>query len=86
VLARELGVCYATVALVTDLDAGVSAEESVDQAQVFALFERHIERLKSLLGDVVAALPAEPGHCGCADWLEGVTLPFDLPGPSKEQR
>ena len=50
VLARELGVCYATIALVTDLDAGVSAEESVDQAQVFALFEKHIGRLKELLG------------------------------------
>src|SRR6185312_4681706 len=41
VLARELGLCYATIALVTDLDAGVSKEESVDQAQVFALFEKH---------------------------------------------
>ena len=51
VLARELGLCYATIALVTDLDAGVSKEESVDQAQVFALFEKHIGRLKDLLGD-----------------------------------
>ena len=50
VLARELGLCYATIALVTDLDAGVSKEESVDQAQVFALFEKHIGRLKELLG------------------------------------
>ena len=47
VLARELGLCYATIALVTDLDAGVSEEESVDQAQVFALFEKHVERLKA---------------------------------------
>lgn len=80
VLARELGVCYATIALVTDMDAGVSAEESVDQAQVFALFERHVGRLKKLLGQVVAALP-ETSDCGCADWLDHVTLPFELPGP-----
>ena len=86
VLARELGLCYATIALVTDLDAGVSAEESVDQAQVFALFERHIGRLKDLLGEVVAALPDGPRHCGCADWLDDVTLPFELPGPGEEQR
>ena len=86
VLARELGLCYATTAVVTDLDAGVSAEESVDQAQVFAQFERHIGRLKSLLGEVVAALPAQPAQCGCADWLEGVTLPFELPGPGEEQK
>jgi len=82
VLARELGLCYATIALVTDLDAGVSAEESVDQAQVFALFEKHIGRLKELLGTVVAALPAGQLDCGCADWLDDVTLPFELPGPS----
>jgi 5'-methylthioadenosine phosphorylase len=87
VLARELGVCYGTIALVTDLDAGVSREESVDQAQVFALFEKHIGRLKEMLASVVTGLPdlpdgrAESRPCGCADWLADVTLPFDLPGP-----
>ncbi len=94
VLARELGVCYATIALVTDLDAGVSREESVDQAQVFALFEKHIGRLKEMLAKVVAGLPdlsagradlpagrAQSRPCGCADWLADVTLPFELPGP-----
>jgi 5'-methylthioadenosine phosphorylase len=88
VLARELGLCYATIALVTDLDAGVSAETSVDQAQVFALFERHIGRLRGLLTDVVAGLgdaASEEGatarRCSCAAWLDDVTLPFDLPGP-----
>jgi len=81
VLARELGVCYATIALVTDLDAGVSKEESVDQAQVFALFEQHIGRLKELLTDVVGSLDGV-GSCGCGDWLADVTLPFELPGPA----
>ena len=84
VLARELGICYATIALVTDLDAGVSAEESVDQAQVFALFERHLGRLRDLLAGVVAQVPARaeepPGACACAAWLENVSLPFELPG------
>src|SRR5881392_966114 len=60
VLARELGVCYATIALVTDMDAGVSREESVDQAQVFALFEEHIGRLKELLTNVVAVSVVSP--------------------------
>lgn len=81
VLARELGLCYATIALVTDLDAGVSAEDAVDQAQVFAMFDQHIGRLKTLLAGVVAGLPAA-ADCGCADWLEDVTLPFELPGPA----
>jgi 5'-methylthioadenosine phosphorylase len=81
VLSRELGVCYGTIALVTDLDAGVSREESVDQAQVFALFEKHIGRLKEMLASVVADLPETRAGCGCADWLADVTLPFELPGP-----
>ena len=85
VLARELGLCYATIALVTDLDAGVSREESVDQAQVFALFEKHIGRLKDLLATVVTGLDGVAG-CGCADWLDDVTLPFELPGPGSLSR
>ena len=81
VLARELGVCYATIALVTDMDAGVSSEDSVDQAAVFALFEKHIGRLKQMLATVVGDLPPGAPGCGCADWLADVQLSFELPGP-----
>lgn len=78
VLARELGLCYATIALVTDLDAGVSAEDSVDQATVFAMFAANIDRLKTLLADAIAELPPhEP--CPCNTWLDGIELPFELP-------
>jgi len=75
VLARELGLCYATIALVTDLDAGVDADHAVDQREVFATFEQNLERLKAVLVDVVGALP-EPGGCGCHDWQQGLGLPF----------
>jgi 5'-methylthioadenosine phosphorylase len=78
VLARELGVCYATIALVTDLDAGVSAEESVDQEAVFAMFEANLARLKTILGDAVEAVPAPEG-CGCHDWRKGLEIPFEVP-------
>lgn len=78
VLARELGVCYATLALVTDLDAGIEAGQGVNQAEVFAMFEKNIERLKSLLGRVIDGLP-DPAGCTCATWLDDVDLPFELP-------
>ncbi len=78
VLARELGLCYATIALVTDLDAGLDAEGSVDQAGVFAVFAENIGRLKTLLGQAVGAAP-EQGACGCATWMDGLDLPFELP-------
>ena len=51
VLARELRMCYAAIALVTDMDAGVEAGEGVGQAEVFALFAANIERLKGMLAD-----------------------------------
>ena len=38
VLARELGLCYTAIALVTDLDAGVEGEHGVTQEEVFRVF------------------------------------------------
>ena len=40
VLARELALCYTSIALVTDLDAGVESGESVTQEEVFRVFGR----------------------------------------------
>jgi len=78
VLARELGLCYATLALVTDMDAGVDGGAPVDQATVFAMFARNLEAMKRLLRETVAGL--EPVHgCTCAAWHDDVTLPFELP-------
>jgi 5'-methylthioadenosine phosphorylase len=37
-LARELGMCYAAIALVTDMDAGAETGGGVGQEEVFALF------------------------------------------------
>jgi 5'-methylthioadenosine phosphorylase len=64
VLARELGMCYTAIALVTDLDAGVEGERGVTQDEVFAVFGQNIERMRALLLRTVAALPARP-DCSC---------------------
>ncbi len=78
VLAREMLQCYTPIALVTDLDAGVEAGEGVSQEEVFALFARNLERLRTLLADTIAALP-DPDGCSCAGWAEGVELTYELP-------
>ncbi|GAB3250980.1 nucleoside phosphorylase-I family protein [Arthrobacter pigmenti] len=78
VLARELELCYATVALVTDLDAGVGPEQAVSQAEVFRVFEEHTDRLKAALRRVVAALSTSRS-CGCPAALDGMDLPVQLP-------
>jgi 5'-methylthioadenosine phosphorylase len=79
VLARELALCYAAIALVTDRDAGVSSDESVSQAEVFAAFAANIDRLRDLLVGVISGLPAERPACGCADSLDDFDLPIELP-------
>jgi 5'-methylthioadenosine phosphorylase len=79
VLARELAMCYASVAVVTDHDAGVTEADAVDQATVFAEFAHHLASLRGLLMDVLESLPTEQGGCRCATTLEGIPLPFDLP-------
>ncbi|MGC3859819.1 S-methyl-5'-thioadenosine phosphorylase [Micromonospora chersina] len=78
VLARELALCYTSIALVTDLDAGVEAGLSVTQEEVFRVFGENTDRLRGVLLDAVAALPAER-DCPCGRALDGIKLPFPLP-------
>jgi 5'-methylthioadenosine phosphorylase len=75
VLARELQLCYAAVALVTDMDAGVEAGTGVGQQEVFAMFGRNIERLKAMLATAIGDLP-DPTGCSCSTWAEGLELGY----------
>ncbi len=77
VLARELALCYTTIALVTDTDAGVEEGEGVTQAEVFRVFAENIERLRDLLMKVIESLPEER-DCPCPHALDGLTLPRTL--------
>jgi 5'-methylthioadenosine phosphorylase len=65
-LARELGLCYTTLALVTDLDAGVESGGGVTHAEVLAAFAANLPRLRELLVATIDRLPDQPGDCGCA--------------------
>jgi 5'-methylthioadenosine phosphorylase len=67
VLARELGICYGTIALVTDYDVGVADDDTVEavtQEEVFAFFEANVDKIRNLLFRAVAAVPTERA-CGC---------------------
>jgi 5'-methylthioadenosine phosphorylase len=66
-LARELGLCYTTLALVTDLDAGVGAGEGVTHGEVLAAFATNLPRLRALLVATLERLPREQGNCSCAE-------------------
>lgn len=78
VLARELALCYTALALVTDVDAGIDADHSVSQDEVFRVFARSIEQLRGIVMKAVELLPEHRG-CRCAGALDGFQLPFELP-------
>jgi len=72
-LARELGMCYAAIALITDYDTGLEGAlseggagvEPVTQEQVFGFLRDNAARVRSLLFDLIPTIPAER-MCDCA--------------------
>ena len=78
ILARELELCYAAIALVTDVDAGVAVGEGVTAADVFAAFGENVEQLKKLVRSAIDRVAAEHTCTHCLPHI-GVALPFELP-------
>jgi 5'-methylthioadenosine phosphorylase len=74
VLARELGICYTAIALVTDRDAGVEGDHGVTQKEVFRVFGENTVRLRRLLLAAVTELPLD-ADCVCHHALDGITIP-----------
>jgi 5'-methylthioadenosine phosphorylase len=77
-LARELALCYTTLALVTDLDAGIETGSGVTMAEVFAIFAENVGRLRDLLFGVIAELPGDR-TCPCPRALDGLRTGITLP-------
>jgi 5'-methylthioadenosine phosphorylase len=78
VIARELAMCFTSLALVTDHDAGVEGGHSVSHAEVLAVFAANVERVKHVVTEAVALLPLG-GTCTCQQALVGQSVPFELP-------
>jgi 5'-methylthioadenosine phosphorylase len=82
-IARELAMCFTTIALVTDHDAGVGGGEAVTHADVLRVFARSIDGLKAVLRSAVALMPAAEDDatatCSCRRSLDGLRLPITLP-------
>ena len=84
VLARELGMCYCGIALVTDYDAGLEGAElagtpihaAVTIETVLAVLAANVERVQTLLLGAMSLVP-EVAACGCA---AGAVDPGSLPG------
>ena len=78
-LARELALCFTSLCLVTDHDAGVEAGHGVTHAEVLATFADNLPRLRELLVATLSKLPPEQGDCSCGQVYAGLPAAFDLP-------
>jgi 5'-methylthioadenosine phosphorylase len=68
-LARELGLCYGVLAVVTDYDVGVTSCLSMDPKHmhdVLNIFRDGVEKTKQILLQFIEGYKLTPIHCGCS--------------------
>ena len=73
-LARELGMCYLNVSLITDYDVGLEGRADIKPVtadEVTEVFMEHNEKLKQLMAKIIERIPEKP-HCSCHEELERV--------------
>jgi 5'-methylthioadenosine phosphorylase len=70
ILAREMEMCYVTLSLVTDYDAGLVSDTAAVQAHdVLAVLKQNTENVKRVLKAMLAEMPTER-QCSCAESLK----------------
>ncbi len=67
-LARELELCYAGIAMVTDYDVGVEGAGAVSSWTVARVFNENLERLRALLLAAIPRIGPQPADA-CSDAL-----------------
>lgn len=75
-LARELGICYAGLSLVTDYDTGLEGVDGIEPVTMATVFEVLAANVAATKGLLASAIPAVPGsrRCGCASALDSGPL------------
>lgn len=66
-LARELGICYANIALITDYDAGLEGHQDilpVTEEDVLKVFDENIEKVKKMLFEIIGKIDVS-SSCKC---------------------
>ena len=70
-LAREVRMCYSTIAMVTDYD--VWAEKPVSAEEVVKTMNENVEKVKKLLANLIPKIPIER-KCNCSKYLDEAVL------------
>ena len=84
-LAREAGICYATLALITDYDCWKEEEEPVTLEAVLEIMHKNVEIAQGVLKELVSELQENRScECGLAAKNAVVTEPEKIPAQLKE--
>lgn len=73
-LAREAGICYCTLAMVTDYDSWHESEESVTVEMVVSNMSANVEHAKAIIAASAPRIAASTGACTCHDALRGAII------------
>jgi len=71
VLARELTMCYASIAMSTNYAAGTGPRR-ITHEEVTEIFNKNVERVRRVIARAVSLIPPTRG-CECRDALKGAT-------------
>ncbi|MGD8331559.1 MAG: S-methyl-5'-thioadenosine phosphorylase [Acidobacteriota bacterium] len=85
-LAREAGICYATLAMVTDYDCWHPDHDHVTAEMIIANLMQNVRDAQNIIKAAVAAYP-EQRACGCRDALRNAVLthPDAIPAEARER-
>jgi 5'-methylthioadenosine phosphorylase len=69
-LCREMGMAVVNISLITDYDSGLHADvEPVTAQQVLEVFEKNAKRIRQVVLDMIAAMPADLSTLGAREAL-----------------
>jgi 5'-methylthioadenosine phosphorylase len=75
-LAKEKGMCYLGIGIITDYDAGVIEDGTVEPVQyeeVLKIFSANVDKVKNLVKETIKAVPKER-KCNCGSALDGAMI------------
>jgi 5'-methylthioadenosine phosphorylase len=85
-LAREAGLCYATLALATDYDCWHQGHEDVSVDAILGVLRRNVENSKKIVVELARRMSGR-ASCGCADSLKYAVLtdPKKIPAAARKR-
>ncbi|MEK6903676.1 MAG: S-methyl-5'-thioadenosine phosphorylase [Nanoarchaeota archaeon] len=72
-LAREAGIHYASIAIVTDYDCWKAHEKAVDIGSVLAEFKKNVEKVKMLIMETIPQITTN-NSCSCAEDIKTAVM------------